>query len=92
MDTSKEVFEDQKVYSLGIDVDTTGKGLIISKLRKLKSTIDICDGGVYHEDKTICQVWIKTTMNEDALDEWLYATNFVRNDFDIYGVFEKQWD
>jgi hypothetical protein len=92
MDTSKEVFEDQKVYSLGIDVDTSGKGLLISKLVRLKSTKEIMDGGPYWEDKTICQVWIKTTMNEDELDEWLYSASFVRNDFDIHGVFEKEWD
>lgn len=91
MDTAQEVFENQKVYSLGIDCDTTGKGLLISKLVGLSSTKEICYGGAYREDETICQVWIKTTMNEDALDEWLYNANFPRY-FDIQGVFEKEWD
>lgn len=90
-DTAQEVFEDDMVHSLGIDVDTEGKGLLIGKLRKLNSTIDIMDGGAYHIDKGYSQVWIKTTMTEDELDDWCYNTTFPRY-FDIIGVFEKEWN
>ena len=89
IDTSKEVFADEKVHLLGVDVDTTGKGLLISKLKKLKSTINVSDGGMYFEDRTISQVHVDTTMNEDALDEWLYNVSFPRGDFDIHGTFER---
>lgn len=75
------------INSLGIDVDTTGKGLLISKLKKLKSTVDCYDGGMYWMDKSYSQVLIQTTLTEDQLDDLLYNMSFPRC-FDIVGCFE----
>ena len=55
-----------------IDTYTIGKGKLISRLSKLKTTISCEDGGMYHQDKELSQIWIDTIWSEDKLDEWLY--------------------
>lgn len=84
-----EVFEDPKVNSFGIDVETGGKGMLISKLKKLKSTISVSDGGVYWMDKSYSQVWIETELTESELDDWIYNVSFPRW-IEIVGIFELE--
>ena len=54
-----------------IDVETYNKKRIISGLRKLKTTIEIEDGGEYHEDRSFSQIWITSTLTEEQLDKIL---------------------
>lgn len=69
----------------GIDVPTKGKGKTISRLRKLKTTRDVCDGGEYHQDRNYSQIHIDTTWTEDQLDDWLYHVK----DVDYVGTFDR---
>ena len=62
------------VYELGIDVETKHKRKLITRLRSLKTTVMVEDGGEYREDRHISQVHIDTTWNESQLDDWLYRT------------------
>jgi hypothetical protein len=82
--------EDAPINSLGIDVGTDGVKLLISKLEKLESVTEVQDGGRYWEDNTYSQIWLKTTMNESELDDYLYNVSLPR-DIDIVGCFEKEW-
>ena len=81
---------DKKINSFGIDVQTTGRGLLISKLEKLKTTVNVEDGGVYWMDKSQSQVWIDTFMSEEELGEWLYNIVSFPRYFDIDGIFERE--
>lgn len=65
------------LHRLGIDVETRFKATLISRLRALKSTKQVGDGGEYHWDRNFSQVWLETEMTEDQLDDWLYATKGV---------------
>ena len=67
-----------------IDCNTKGKSEGIARLEKLKSTIEVSDGGVYREDEHYSQIWITTVWTEAQLDKWLYSRKF-RN-FDPIGV------
>ena len=89
-DTSKEAFQDEKVNLLGVDIDTSGVKLLISKLNELDSIKSACDGGMYHEDKTISQVHVETTLTEDELDNWLYSKASYPREIEVYGTFERQ--
>lgn len=71
-------------YQLGIDVMTKDANKLIRKLRALKSTFDVCHGGEYHEDRNYSQVHIRTSMDENALDNWLWRVN---HGADYVGVF-----
>jgi len=55
-----------------IDTYTKGKKALIRKLSKLKTTLSCEDGGEYHQDRGLSQVWIETTWSESELDYWLY--------------------
>ena len=88
MDTAREAFIEVPVNSLGIDVSTDGKGLLISKLKKLTSTVSVMDGGQYREDRTISQIIIDTEMTESELDDWCYNVSLPR-EIEIYGTFER---
>ena len=57
---------------LGIDVLTKGKKETIRRLRRLKTTIEVSDGGVYWEDRNYSQIHIDTTWTEEQLNDWLY--------------------
>jgi hypothetical protein len=43
----------------------------IGTLRRLKTTIACNFGGMYHEDKDLCQVIVNTTKMESELESWL---------------------
>ena len=59
-----------------IDCNTKGKLEGINRLAKLKSTIDIQDGGVYRECPAYSQIWIETSLSETELEQWLWKTKF----------------
>ena len=82
----------QKVHTilkLGIDADTKDVKLIMSKLKKLKTTVSINDGGMYHQDHSVSQVHINTVWSEEELDNWLLKTTFPRN-VTYYGTFRRR--
>ena len=59
-----------------IDCNTKGKLEGINRLEKLKSTIDIQDGGEYRHCPEYSQLWIDTTLTESQLEQWLWKTKF----------------
>ena len=59
-----------------IDCNTKGKWEGIARLAKLKSTIDIQDGGEYRECPAYSQIWIDTTLTESQLEQWLWKSKF----------------
>ena len=73
--------------SLGIDVGTFCVEKIIRRLKNLKSTEDVRNGGRYHADESYSQILIRTTKTEEELDEWLYETKF--GDCEIIGTFKR---
>lgn len=66
-----------QVNKFGIDVETKDKKNLIRRLKVLKSTVSVTDGGCYHADVNYSQVWIETTKTEDELEGWLYKTKGV---------------
>ena len=70
---------------LGIDAPTKGVKALIRRLRQLKTTECVVDGGAYREDRAISQVLIDTSMTEDQLAGWLDRTKGV----DYIGTFER---
>jgi len=62
----------KKIHTLGIDVMTEHKDIVIAYLAALKSTVSVRDGGVYRECPGYSQVHVETTKSEDELDQWLY--------------------
>lgn len=66
-----------QVNKFGIDVETKDKKNLIRRLKRLKSTMSVTDGGCYHEDLNYSQVWIETTKESYELDNWLYDTKGV---------------
>jgi hypothetical protein len=63
---------EKQINKLGIDIKTQDIKKLINKLKRLKTTINIENGGMYYQDKDYSIVWIDTTLNENQLDEWLY--------------------
>lgn len=59
-----------------IDCYTDGKREGINRLEKLKSTIDIQDGGVYRQGPECSQIWIETSLSETELEHWLWKSKF----------------
>jgi hypothetical protein len=57
-----------------IDTYTKGKGALISKLKKLKTTVSCEDGGEYYQDRSLSQIHIETSWKEDELNEWLWKS------------------
>jgi hypothetical protein len=55
---------------IGIDVKTTGKAKMIAALAKLKTTLEVTDGGMYHEDNSYSVVRLDTVWTEEQVDEW----------------------
>ncbi len=72
--------------TLGIDVLTKDKANLIHRLAALKTTESVCDGGMYHEDRSYSQVHLETTWDEDQLDLWLYKTKGI----EYVGVFSRE--
>lgn len=73
------------VNSLGIDVYTMDAKKIIRRLKRLKSTVSVTNGGQYREDAAYTQIHIETTKSEVELDNWLYTANAG----DYVGVFVR---
>jgi len=73
------------VNFLIIDVETHSASFLILRLRKLKSTVEVLDGGMYHQDKSYSQVHVASEKTEDEMDNWLYSINGV----DYVGVVES---
>lgn len=57
-----------------IDTYTKGHGVLVSKLKRLKTTEEVSFNGAYHQDKNLCQIKITTSWIEDQLESWLYKT------------------
>lgn len=70
---------------LGIDAPTKVVKNLIRRLRQLKTTDFVTDGGCYREDMSISQVLIDTTWTEKELEDWLYRSKGV----DYIGTFER---
>ena len=70
---------------IGIDCETKGKALIIRRLRALKSTLSVCDGGEYREDRGCSQIHLETTKTESEVEDWLYSS---KANFAYIGVFD----
>jgi len=70
---------------LGIDAPTKGVKSLIRRLKQLKTTDYVIDGGAYKEDTSISQVLIDTTWTEKELEDWLYRSKGM----DYIGVFER---
>lgn len=76
----------QNTHSLGIDVTTSDARKLMSALARRKSTLSVTGPFPYHEDATLAQIHIETTMDEAALDHWLWA---VKHGANYVGVFER---
>lgn len=70
---------------LGIDTPTRTVRSLIRRLKALKTTEFVCDGGAYREDMDISQVLIDTSWTEDELENWLCRTKGV----DYFGTFTR---
>jgi preprotein translocase subunit SecB len=68
---------------IGIDVTTKDAKALLRRLKSLKTTLAVCDGGMYHADRNYSQVWLHTTWSEDKTEEWVYNCRL-----DYQGVFE----
>ncbi len=64
-----------------IDMKTTDQNKTIAALRKLKTTLDVEDGGMYIQDNSYSQIWLESVLAEDQIDNWLW-----RRGFDYVGV------
>ena len=70
---------------LGIDAPTKGVKALIRRLKQLKTTECVVDGGAYWEDMNISQVLIDTAWTEKELEDWLYRSKGVS----YIGTFER---
>ena len=76
----------EKIHHLGVDVATCDKKKLMRRLARLKSTLQVTDGGEYREDRSYSQVHIETHFTEEELDKWLYEVN---HGADYVGVFDR---
>ena len=72
--------------NLGIDVLTKDCKKLMRRLKSLKSTLCVENGGSYREDNSYSQIHIETTFSEEELDHWLWSTRHV---CDYVGVFAR---
>lgn len=56
------------VNSIGIDCDTHLQARMINALKRLKSTIQVQDGGKYRQSPEHCVVRLETTMTEEQVN------------------------
>ena len=75
-----------KVNHFGIDVLTKHSAYLRNRLKVLKSTESVVEGGAYWEDRHYSQVHLDTTWTEDELDAWLYNTKGV----EAVGIFSRE--
>lgn len=64
------------VLDLLIDAETKGAKKIISRLKRLESTVSVEFNGCYHADNNYCQIAIQTKLSIDALEHYLWLNNF----------------
>ena len=64
-----------------IDTDTPTKKQVIAALKRLKTTINVVDGGQYQQDRYYSQVWIETLKTETELENWLYNSSIPMLDY-----------
>lgn len=76
----------RKLRNLGIDVWTKDARKLRTRLKRLKSTISVEDGGMYREGPEYSQIHITTIMTQDELDHWLWAT---KHGCGCVGVFKR---
>lgn len=55
-----------------IDVETHHCSQLIRRLKRLITTVNVEDGGMYREARNYSQVHLKSVWNWEQLDEWLY--------------------
>lgn len=72
---------------LGIDVLTVDAEKLLARLKKLNSTKDSKGPHAYREDPAYSQIRIRTAMNEDQLDNWLYS---VKHGAEYIGTFNAE--
>lgn len=76
---------------VGIDVYTISLKYIIRRLRGLKSTLNVIDGGLYHYNPVCSQIWLKTTKTCEQVENWFY--NCKDEEFhNFIGTFEVSAD
>lgn len=61
--------------NLIIDTQTKGHKKILSRLKKLKSSIDVQDNGQYRNCPECSQISLTTTKTEKQIDHWLWSNN-----------------
>lgn len=71
---------------LGIDVATRDVKKLMKNLERLKTTEEVIDGGMYHQDRAISQIHLTTKWDEEKLEEWLYR---VAHGCEYVGTFER---
>lgn len=62
---------------LDIDVPSYAVRMVISRLRRLKSTIAVKDTGEYTQCSGTNRVFVDTLLTEDQLEDWLYRSKGV---------------
>lgn len=55
-----------------IDVETKDVNKLMRKLKRLKSTSVVENGGKYWQDTNYTQVWLESTKTVDEVEDWLY--------------------
>ena len=55
-----------------IDVETRSQSSIMRRLKKLKTTMRVEDGGMYHQNLSYAQIHVFTSKTEEQLGNWLY--------------------
>lgn len=73
------------MHTLGIDVYTKDKAYILRRLRRLVSTDNAVDGGVYRADPVHSQIHMTTTKSLTDVEDWFYNTPHV----ECAGVFNR---
>jgi len=74
-------------HRLGIDIWTVHRSKLQQWLGRLKSTMEIENGGQYHQCPEESQLWITTTMSQEELEGWLYRVN---HGCEYTGVFSRE--
>ena len=78
--------EESQFNHLGIDVKSVDANRLIRRLKRLKTTVSVADGGAYHADRNYSQVHLETSWTESELDKWLYGVN---HGADYQGTFDR---
>ena len=58
--------------NLIIDVETHDVNKLMGRLKRLKSTINVENGGMYRMGMEYSQVWLETTKSLEEVEEWLW--------------------